>query len=86
MYLGFGLPQGRRASSSSYSGGRGPGWSPSNTHLEWEDLDSYKVIHELGLPDTAKAPPSLDLQQLQWLQAHQRGWGWRPRVLGESKA
>lgn len=61
-------------------------WSPSLAHLEGEDLDSHKVIHELCLPDTAKAPPSLDLQQLQWLQAHQRGWGWRARVLGEIRA
>lgn len=61
---------------------RWPGHSPK-AHLQREDLDSHKVIHELSLPNTAKATPSLDLQQLQWLQAHQRGWGWRPRVLGK---
>lgn len=60
-------------------------WSPSNTHLEREDLDSHKVIHELCLPDTAKATPSLDLQQLQRFQAHERGWRRRSRFLGEMK-
>lgn len=54
-----------------------------DTHLEWEDLYSHEVIHELSLPNAAKATPSLDLQQLQWLQAHQRGWGWRSGVLGK---
>lgn len=37
---------------------------PPGAHLQWEDLHSDKVIHELSLPNAAKAASSLDLQQL----------------------
>lgn len=51
------------------------------TYLNREDLYCNIFAHQLGLPNTAKSPPSFDFQQLQWFETHQGWWRSWPGVL-----
>lgn len=50
-------------------------------YLNREDLYCDIFAHQLGFPNTTKAPPSFDFQQLQWFQTHMGRWRSLSRIL-----
>lgn len=50
-------------------------------YLNREDLYCDIFAHQLGFPNTTKAPPSFDFQQLQWFQTHMGRWSSWSRIL-----